>query len=64
MQLHGSSYSKYKVSLRQAPGGQSRFNFQSVFFTGVLIFRIASTDQRMYSVNNQKNLERISVAST
>ena len=33
-------------------------------YTGVLIFRIASTDQRMYSVNNQKNLERISIAST
>ena len=63
MQLHGSSYSKYKVSLRQAPGGQSRFSNQ-YFFTGVLIFRIASTDQRMYSVNNQKNLERISIAST
>ena len=47
-----------------APGWRPVKVFQSVFFTGVLIFRIASTDQRIYNVNNQKNLERIFIAAT
>ena len=31
--------------------------FQSVFFTGLLIFRFASTGDRIYNVNKQKSLE-------
>ena len=38
--------------------------FSISIFTGVLIFKIASTDQRIYNVNNQKNLERIFIAAT
>ena len=41
--------------------------FQTVFFTGRVltrIFRIAFTDQRIYNVNNQKNIERRFIAAT
>ena len=31
--------------------------FQSVFFTGLLIFRFAFTGQRIYNLNKQKSLE-------
>ena len=31
--------------------------FQSVSFTGLLIFRFACMGQRIYNVNNQKSLE-------
>ena len=31
--------------------------FQSLFFTGLLIFRFASAGQRVYNVHNQKSLE-------
>ena len=31
--------------------------FQSVFFTGLVIFRFAFTGQRIYNVNKQKSLD-------
>ena len=43
MQLQGSSYCKEKVSLRQAPGGQSRFSnqyFLRAFLSSELLLRI------------------------
>ena len=43
MQLQASSYSKYKGSLRQAPGGQSRFSnqyFLRAFLSSELLLRI------------------------